>query len=344
MPTGYVSDYELPGSQPFSHLHTANAFQSEGNVFSLPRASISSHQEHRSVVSLIDGDSDDEVNNAQHYSAVASVPSEDVWIDLDDEPQHPTGGKLSPVKGKQGRLRFPLPPKPTSWKNYRKQTKRIKEHFKYTDTNGNDLWAFVVTVYNGDKFEVFVEDIRGNLKKVKYNQEEGHVSTIREPYEDCTKYWRDHHVPEDSIERKKPVVLRDAYVPPYSRLSARAQAWRGFIKPKPSLLERLSSPLGGLKHRAGKGNRNRSFAKHRNRYRCQRFNQRTKINLAAISSITTAAPVVDASSGMQVEEAEEPKVDMGRLYAIILENLPEGTTEHDVLVRSLTMLTSYGTS
>lgn len=144
-----------------------------------------------------------------------------------------------------------------------------------------------------------------------YTSEQGHVSTVRELYGDCTKCWRDHYVPEDSIERKKPVVLRDTYVPPYSRLSARAQAWRGFVKPKPSLLERLSTPLSAFKYRTGKGNRNRSFAKHRNRYRSQRFNQRTKINLAAISSITTAAPVVNASSDMQVEEAQEPEVEWG---------------------------------
>lgn len=29
---------------------------------------------------------------------------------------------------------------------------------------------------------------------------------------------------------------------------------------------------------------------------------------------------------------------MGRLYAVVLENLPEGTAERDVLVRYLTML------
>lgn len=105
--------YEPPNSQPFSHLQTANDCQSEGNVYSLPRASISPRQERRSVVSLIDGDSDGEGNNANHSPAVTSISSEDVWIDLDDDPKHFTGRKLSPIKGKQGRLHCPLPPKPT---------------------------------------------------------------------------------------------------------------------------------------------------------------------------------------------------------------------------------------
>jgi hypothetical protein len=200
----------------------------------------------------------------------------------------------------------------------------------------------VKTTYDGDERKVLVLDDKGTFERVQMQTLPGQSFHDREDYPDITKYWRDHHVPEYSIERLKPCVLRDAYVPEYSRLSARAQAWRGFTKPKPSLLRRLSSSLSSnhcpslsskrystrsTSSFSGNGG-GRSFRKYRNRQRAYRFSERTKINLAAF-----LPPTFDSEDSTP-ETVDQTTLDdpIDRLHAVIIENLPQGYSEVDVHV------------
>lgn len=225
------------------------------------------------------------------------------------------------------------------------QVKEVKERFKYTDTEGNDLWAYVKTVYNNDGRQVFILNEDGSGTEVSLNPLPGQCIYKREDYLDITKYWRDHHVPDYSIERSKPVVLRDAYVPEYSRLSARAQAWRGFTKPRASLASRVTFPISthnqplssyknqtgsSRKHHAGNGN-GRSFHKYRNRRRRrQNYNKRTKINLATL----VPHPVEQTEKHFRGKDAKKPDdhLHLENLHAVIVENLPDSLTNAYVKV------------
>ncbi|KAK9897392.1 hypothetical protein P389DRAFT_209886 [Cystobasidium minutum MCA 4210] len=341
--TSFFNFADSPSQQisPFSNLGNRETPLSIRALSQSKRGQPESYQSHRSTVSLIDADSEEDEITLPTISSSISNTAEEVWIDLDDDgdgvaaPKNLYHGKKVP----SSRLKHPLPPKPTSWKNRRDSAKRVKEQFKYTDTSGNDLWACVVTVHHdGQKAEVYIEDNKGSLKQMNFNRMEGYASTIREPYDDCTKFWRDHYVPEDSVERTKPYVLRDSYVPAYSRLSARAQAWRGFVKPRASLFNRISSPshkrfkYHARQNHAPNAHTGRSYRKYRNRYRTPAFSHRTKINLAALVPVMQPPPArQDNTSEMQIEDAGELNAAVRKLYAVIMENLSENTTQADVL-------------
>lgn len=283
-----------------------------------------SHQSYRTNSSLIDADSEDE-----------DVLRPDAAKDVD---KHHYLGHYRINKSPSNNLPTP------SWTTS-DQVKEIKEQFKYTDTDGNDLWACVKTVYNNDGRQVYILNDDGSGREVSLNPLPGQCIYERGDYDDLTKYWRDHHVPEYSIERSKPVVLRDAYVPEYSRLSARAQAWRGFTKPKAALTHSGSSsftlyggpsstlkdhPGGSSKKPAGTG---RSFHKYRNRRRRGRnFKERTKINLATLVPQLTPQKLDEQPRETDKENRDEP---FEHFNALIIENLPNSLTNAYIRVSSL---------
>lgn len=304
------------------------------------------YRRHHGTLSLLDVGSEDEDEDALLRDAHPPA-REDDWMDCDPSEIGNNRYQLETYHIESTKRKLHTPrnlhsPHSSSWKDHRtSQIKTVTKHFKYTDVHGNDLWACVKTVYaSKDSYEVYIADGNGAWHHVKLLQDKRHVSRIREPYSDVTKYWRDHYVPSYSIERSKPCVLRDSFVPSYSRLSARAQAWRGFIKPKLSLMERISPPRRRDKyvprcasrhgnHRAD-SHASRSFNKYRNRQRDHSLNNRIKINLATIVPSSTAE-VGNGQSLVDKPAADQEKL-MKKLYTVIIENMPQDTQESDAMV------------
>jgi hypothetical protein len=302
---------------------------------------------------LIDAGSEDEEEGELETEGLGQkLQREREWVYSTDpnsrkQPSYPSKSQLSlgrhVIHEDHPTCNHPLP-----W-NPNPQYKEVKERFKYTDTNGTDLWACVKTVYDADGRHVFLLEGDEAAIAVEMYPAEGPSVYEREDYPNITKYWRDHHVPEYSIERLKPYVLRDAYVPEYSRLSARAQAWRGFTKPKPSLLYRMSSPLDHYNDYSSQakyhwsrreypaGNK-RSFQKYRNRQRAQRFNERTKINLAAF----VVSPSKQRDKHVDIKNESMANEILKVLHAVIIENLPRELTASYVQVSTSRFLLCTG--
>lgn len=304
----------------------------------------SSRRDYRAVSSVIDADSEDEEEVVERFG------NKRLGQNVQDgkqrvlntnpnthcQPSHPS--KTQYLSNHIIDENQPSSTHPLSW-NRNPQYKEVKERFKYTDTNGTDLWACVKTVYDADGRHVFLLEDDEPAMEVEMYPAGGRSYYDREDYPNQTKYWRDHHVPEYSIERLKPYVLRDAYVPEYSRLSARAQAWRGFTKPTLNLMQRLSTPLGHYNRSSSQAKyyssqreylagHKRSFHKYRNRQRTKRFNERTKINLATF----VASPSTERDMHIDSNVVNNTNEIPDNLHAIIIENLPEELTASYVKV------------
>lgn len=221
------------------------------------------------------------------------------------------------------------------------------ERFKYTDKNGKDVWAFVKTLRDGKAIRVLVNGEESEPpREVEMPIEDDPrcdkgSARKREAYKNVTKYWRDHYVPLDSIERKKPYVLRDAYVPSYSRLSNVAKAWRGSLNL--SFNHKRSSIDMQSRGRSGRlltqkdayrkfGSSHYHQRKHHHSPPAQPSqvssrHSRIRINLAA--NLDVAADTF--AYGEKIDYQTASGVSQ-QFYCVMVTNLPYDVLESDVLV------------